>query len=68
MAGSAKGVVKIRIVADDEAAQRLAADIMQTLNRAGYSLIEWTESIPCRPPEEDRSRVYMTALAKTPAG
>lgn len=64
MAGTAKKIVKVRLIAPDEEAQDLAAMIAEALEKEGYEMIEWTTSYPCRPPDEDKSRVYLTALPK----
>lgn len=64
MAGTAKRMVKVRLVAPEDEAQDLAATIAEALEKEGYEMIEWTTSYPCRPPDEDKSRVYLTALPK----
>jgi hypothetical protein len=64
MAGTATRMVKIRLTASDEDVQDIAARIAEDLEGEGYELIEWTASYPCRPPDEDKSRVYLTALPK----
>jgi len=66
MAGTAKGMVKVRLIAQDTDVQEIAARIAEVLEREGYEMIEWTSSYPCKPPDEDKSRVYLTGLMTVP--
>lgn len=66
MAGTARGMVKIRLTAATTDVQDIAAKVAEVLEVEGYELIEWTASFPCREPDEDKSRVYLTGLMVIP--
>lgn len=66
MAGTARGMVKVRLTAAAADVQDIAAKLAEVLEAEGYELIEWTTSYPCREPDEDKSRVYLTGLMIIP--
>jgi hypothetical protein len=59
-------MVKVRLMVAATDAQYIAAKIAEVLEGEGYELIEWTASFPCREPDEDKSRVYLTGLMVIP--
>ena len=64
MAGSRAGLVKIRLIAGHGRAEDLADTLVNVLEEEGYEVIEQTTPYPCRPPENDKSRVYISAVPK----
>lgn len=62
--GSARNLVKIRVIAEGERVNELAERITKTLEEAGCEVIEWTNPYPCREPDLNKSRVYLTAVRK----
>lgn len=62
--GSATNLVKIRLIAEGERVEELAGRITKTLEEAGCEVIEWTSPYPCRAPDENKSRVYISAVRK----
>lgn len=68
MQGLIGGMVKVRVITDTDDAQRVSERVVQALEEEGFQVIEWTEPIPCKPPDEDKSRVYLTALPNAPLG
>jgi hypothetical protein len=63
MAGSMEGLVKVRLTADGANVETVADLVVDALESEGYTVVEWTKPYPCRE-EEDKSRVYITALVK----
>ncbi|MFA5836206.1 MAG: hypothetical protein WC837_04535 [Bellilinea sp.] len=68
MAGSRAGLVKIRLIAGHGRAEDIADKLVSTLEDAGYEVIELTSPYPCRPPEDDKSRVYISAVPNQTGG
>jgi len=62
MVGSRAGLVKIRLIAGEERVDEMAERVVKSLEGAGYEVIEWTKPYPCRPPEADKLRVYISAV------
>jgi hypothetical protein len=67
MTGTAAGVAKMRLIGDPETAKAVADLVVDMLEEAGYEIIEWSPAYPCKAPEEDRVRVYVTAMVKQKA-
>ncbi len=59
-----RGLVKVRLIADDSRVEALAEKVVRTLEEDGLEVIEWTSPYPMRPPEESKSRVYISAVRK----
>ncbi|HLA99549.1 MAG TPA: hypothetical protein VJL34_13940 [Anaerolineales bacterium] len=66
MTGSRAGLVKIRLMAGHGKITEVADKLVGVLEGAGYEVIEWTSPFPCRPPEDDKSRVYISAVPNNP--
>ena len=64
MAGSRAGLVKVRLIAGQGKIQAIADQMVDVLEGAGYEVIELTSPYPCRPPEDDKSRIYISAVPK----
>ncbi|MHB0922661.1 MAG: hypothetical protein ACYC3H_01680 [Bellilinea sp.] len=64
MAGSRAGLVKVRLIAGHDRVKAMAEQMVDNLEKTGYEVIEWTSPYPCRPPEDDKSRVYISAVPK----
>jgi len=64
MTGSRAGLVKIRLIAGVGRAEDLSDKLVDVLEEEGYEVIEQSRPFPCRPPEEDKSRVYISAVPK----
>lgn len=61
---SSKNTVHVRIMAQAEAVEAIAEQVGQALENAGYEMVESSEPYPCRTPQEDQSRVYLTLLKR----
>lgn len=64
MTGSRAGLVKVRLIATEERLKEIAEQVVNSLESAGYEVIEWTSPYQCRPPESDKSRMYISAVPK----
>ncbi|HBA90891.1 MAG TPA: hypothetical protein DCZ08_03655 [Anaerolineaceae bacterium] len=64
MAGSRAGLVKVRLIAGQSKIETIADQMVDVLESAGYEVIELTSPYPCRPPEDDKSRIYISAVPK----
>lgn len=60
MSTTARGVAKIRIIAEDPEVENLATAIEQIVVAEGYEIIERTVPLGMRYPEDEKSRVFMT--------
>lgn len=54
--------VRLRVIAASEIVEELADQLSQCLEACGYEVLEVSRSYPLREPEEDKSRVYITAI------
>lgn len=64
MKRSAKDLIRIRLIADANRVEELAGQMVETLERNGCEVLEWTNPYPCRAPEETKGRVYIAAVQK----
>ena len=64
MARSSPNVVKIRVQAVPKKADLVAGKLITTLEEIGYEVIEWSGPFQCKPPEADRSFVYISGVLK----
>jgi hypothetical protein len=62
--GSSKNVTKIRLMAAPEMANALAGQIVALLETTGFEVLEWSMPQPCREPDLDKNRIYLTAVKK----
>ncbi len=61
-------VVKIRMIAPASAQlDGLVEGIQMVFEGAGYEVIEVSQPAPCRYPDEDKDRTYITAAKKVEA-
>jgi hypothetical protein len=63
-AGTDARVVRIRVIAAVELADGLAKRLAATLEDAGYELLEWSTPSPCKPPDDDKERIYLMGRLK----
>lgn len=54
--------IRVRVIAANETVESLAEDIAHAIEAVGYEVIEVSRSYPLREPEENKSRVYITAI------
>lgn len=62
--GSSKNLTKIRLIGTPDTVQLVAERIVNMLEEANFEVLEWSASYPCKPPDEDKNRVYLTAAKK----
>jgi hypothetical protein len=53
-------VVHVRVMADQVVAEVVATEIGELLEQQGYEVIEQSQAYPCRAPDENQTRVYLT--------
>lgn len=58
--GTDKRMVRIRLQGDPSVIEPLAEQMIGLLEGAGLLVLEWTRPYPCRYPEEDKSRIYIS--------
>lgn len=63
MTGTVGNAVKLRVVASEENVKRVAEVLVDALENEGFQVIEWSQAYECREPDEDKKRVYVTALS-----
>jgi hypothetical protein len=61
---SIDGLVKVRIICDHSDIDNLADAVQELLEATDFTLIERTPALALRPPEEGKSRIFLTALPK----
>jgi hypothetical protein len=52
--------IRVRVLALTEVVEGQAQEIIQDYERRGYECIEWSKVYPCKPPDEDRSIIYLS--------
>jgi len=60
----ASKAVSLRLKMATEKIDAVADVLVKGLEAAGFEVIEWSRPYPCREPETDQSRIYLTAVAK----
>ena len=58
----ATDLTRVRVWAARDSVQHCAEQVLQSLTQAGFQLIEMSEPYPCRPPQQNESRIYLTLL------
>ena len=61
-ANPATNLTRVRVWAARETVQHCADQVLQSLTQAGFRLVEMSEPYPCRPPQQNESRIYLTLL------
>ncbi len=54
--------IRIRVWADAEVVQEAADDMLASLKRRGFRMVEMSKPYPCRPPKQLESRIYLSLL------
>lgn len=60
-AGSDRNLVKLRVMAASEKVDEVAGVLCEFLEGQGFIVLEWSRAFENLPPEDDKSRVYLTA-------
>lgn len=58
----ASQVTRVRVWAASHDVQRAADDVLSAMQARGYQLVEVSTPYPCRPPQQNDSRVYITLI------
>ena len=53
-------IIKVRLIADKNNINSIAEKTINTMAVAGFKFIEKSKKYPCRPPNENESRIYLT--------
>ncbi len=62
---SSKSAIHVRVLADTTLINQVSEQIGATLEATGsYELVETSVAYICRPPQEDKSRVYLTFVKR----
>lgn len=65
MAMKSKKTVHVRVMADALVVEQIAEQIGQALEKSGgYELVETSAVYPCRAPQEDQGRIYLTLMKR----
>lgn len=59
--GVDKRMVKFRLIGLSEIVEPMAEKLVTYLEGEGLMVLEWTRPYPCRPPDEDKVRIYVSA-------
>jgi hypothetical protein len=59
--GSDPKLVRIRLVGREDLIAPMAAKLVGDLEKEGMLVLEWSQAFPCRYPEEDKSRIHISA-------
>jgi hypothetical protein len=59
--GTDKRMVKFRLIGEQGIVEPIAEQLVQFLEDKGLLVLEWTRPYPCRPPEDDKVRIYVSA-------
>lgn len=62
---SSKKAVHVRVMADAAVVEKIAEQVGQALEKEGaYELVETSAVYPCRAPQEDQGRIYLTMVRR----
>ncbi len=59
--GIDRRMVKIRLIGDSAVVEPIAEELVTFLEGKGLMVLEWTRPYPCRPPDENLVRIYVSA-------
>ncbi len=61
-ANAATNLVKIRVWASSDKVNQAVELLLEGLSDSGLKLVEQSEPYPCRPPQQNDSRIYLTFI------
>ena len=61
-------LVMVRVWADLEVVQEAADEVIKSLKRKGFDLVETSPVYPCRPPKQLEGRIYLKLLPPKKGG
>ncbi|KKM08423.1 hypothetical protein SY88_23835 [Clostridiales bacterium PH28_bin88] len=64
MDSTAHGLVKVRVIAAHEDVAAMAEMIGELLESRGFEVIEFSKAYTLQPPEDFRSRIFVSAIRK----
>lgn len=64
MGANGRTMVKVRIIAPPDVINELANALCDALEKDAYEVIEQSKPQPGIPPDDDKNRLYMTAISK----
>jgi hypothetical protein len=61
-------MIRVRVIAVTEEVDEVAKGFVESLEKSGHMILEWTMPKPRRAPELGKSAIYVTAVKPTKKG
>lgn len=62
--GTNERVVRVRLMGAEDLVQALAEKMVKLLEAEGLEMIEFSTPYPCREPDADKVKVFLTSIVK----